>query len=168
MHSLESRLQRRDASAVAELYDTFGRVVYATVLRMVRDRHAAEDLTQETFLRVWTNLGRYDPERGRPAAWLLAVARNSALDYLRAAKVRTAPPLDGLPPLASVGPDPDTAHAVREALAALKPDQRRALELAYIVGLTQAEMAQRLHKPLGTVKTWVRAGLRSMAEQMAS
>ena len=166
MHSLDARLQRRDPAAVAELYDTCGRTVYAMLLRMVRDPQTAEDLTQEAFLRVWVNLGRFDPERGRPAAWLMRVARNCGVDYLRSARPRTGTALESVPGLAADGPEPESVLAVREALAGLPTDQRRALELAYGEGLTHAEMAQRLERPLGTVKTWVRAGLRGLAAQM--
>jgi RNA polymerase sigma-70 factor (ECF subfamily) len=167
MHSLESRLERRDPAAVAELYDACGRQVYAAILRIVRDPTAAEDLMQETFLRFWVRLARFDPARGRAAAWLLTMARNTALDYLRAARLRTGPALDEVPPVAADSPDPLTAAAVQEALRALDPVRRRALELAYREGLTNAEVAERLHRPLGTVKTWLRSGLRELAAQMA-
>ena len=135
------------------------------LLRMVRNPHTAQDLTQETFLRVWIQRRRFDPERGRPAAWVLTVARNTAIDYLRSAKPAVA--LETTPPASTDAPDPDEVCAIREALANLEPDQRRALELAYGEGLTHAELAKRMRRPLGTVKTWIRAGLRNLAAQMA-
>ena len=160
MHSPECRLN------LAELYDTQGRAVYAMLLRMVRDRATAEDLMQETFLRVWIHRERFDPTRGRAAAWVMTVARNTAVDFLRAVGPRTGVGLDAIPPVAAGGPELDEVYAVREGLAELEPDQRRALELAYGEGLTQAEMADRLRRPLGTVKTWVRMGLRNLAAAM--
>jgi len=80
---LLARLQKRDPEALAELYDRYGRVVYGLILRMVQDRGIAEDLVQETFLRVWNRAGGFDSDRGAVGPWLLAVARNRAIDYLR-------------------------------------------------------------------------------------
>src|SRR5215472_4497352 len=77
------RLQRRDPQALAKLYDRYGRMVFGLILRIVQDRSAAEDLVQETFLRVWNRVGGFDAEKGAVGPWLLAVARNRAIDYLR-------------------------------------------------------------------------------------
>ena len=77
------RLQRRDPQALAELYDRYGQLVFRLILRMVRDNGIAEDLVQETFLRVWNRIGGFDSDRGAVGPWLLAVARNRAIDYLR-------------------------------------------------------------------------------------
>jgi len=77
------RLQRRDPQALAELYDRYGRAAYSLVLRVVRDKAIAEDLVQETFLRVWNRVDSIDPEKGSIGPWLLAIARNRAIDYLR-------------------------------------------------------------------------------------
>src|SRR5215472_12621970 len=85
---LVERLQRRDAQALAELYDRYGRLVYSLILRVVRDGALAEDLVQETFLRVWNRAQGFDAQRGALGPWLLAVARNRAIDYLRSASGR--------------------------------------------------------------------------------
>src|SRR5207237_7017180 len=82
---LVSRLQRRDPLALAELYDRYGRIAFSLVLRAVRDAGIAEDLVQETFLRVWNRVQGFDAQRGAIGPWLLAVARNRAIDYLRSA-----------------------------------------------------------------------------------
>src|SRR5437764_249964 len=82
---LVGRLQRRDPQALAELYDRYGRIVYALILRVVRDSGVAEDLVQETFLRVWNRVQGFDAQKGSIGPWLLAVARNRAIDYLRSA-----------------------------------------------------------------------------------
>src|SRR5271154_1180625 len=81
--ALVARLKRRDPQALAELYDRYGRLAYALVLRVVRDKAIAEDLVQETFLRVWNRVQSIDSEKGAIAPWLLAIARNRAIDYLR-------------------------------------------------------------------------------------
>ncbi len=170
---LAERLRKRDAQALAELYDRYGRVVYSLIVRVVRDGALAEDLVQETFLRVWNRAQGFDAERGALGSWLMAVARNRAIDYLRSAggRERNALELEGVDHpslyrdmesdiLAS-----DKARVVRSALEKLSPRQREVIELAYFEGLTQTEMAERMGQPLGTVKTWVRAALKSLREE---
>src|SRR5437868_584886 len=80
---LARRLKARDAGAMRELYDRYGRLVYSLILRMVRNSGVAEDLVQETFLRVWNRMQAFDQERGALGPWVLAIARNRAIDYLR-------------------------------------------------------------------------------------
>jgi RNA polymerase sigma-70 factor (ECF subfamily) len=93
---LIARLQRRDPQALAELYDRYGRTAYSLILRMVRDKSIAEDLVQETFLRVWNRVHTIDSAKGAIGPWLLAIARNGAIDYLRssAGRERNAVELD--------------------------------------------------------------------------
>src|SRR5436190_18159133 len=82
---LVKRLQKRDPQALGELYDMYGRVAFYLIYRIVRDTGTAEDLVQETFLRVWNRAQGFDGDRGALGGWLLAVARNRAIDYLRSA-----------------------------------------------------------------------------------
>jgi RNA polymerase sigma-70 factor (ECF subfamily) len=90
------RLKRRDPQALAELYDRYGGLAYSLILRVVRDNAIAEDLVQETFLRVWNRVHSIDSEKGSIGPWLLAIARNRAIDYLRssAGRERNAVELD--------------------------------------------------------------------------
>jgi RNA polymerase sigma-70 factor, ECF subfamily len=170
---LVERLQRRDAQALAELYDRYGRLVYSLILRVVRDSALAEDLTQETFLRVWNRAQGFDAQRGALGPWLLAVARNRAIDYLRSAGGRERNSLEleevDHPSLyTDMERDilaSDKARIVRAAVEKLSPHQREVIELAYFEGLTQTEMAERMGQPLGTVKTWVRTALKNLRDQ---
>jgi RNA polymerase sigma-70 factor (ECF subfamily) len=170
---LVERLRRRDAQALAELYDRYGRLVYSLILRVVRDGALAEDLVQETFLRVWNRAQGFDAQRGALGPWLLAVARNRAIDYLRSASGRERNSLEleqtDHPSLyTDMERDilaSDKARAIRAALEKLSPRQREVIELAYFEGLTQTEMAERLGQPLGTVKTWVRTALKNLREE---
>jgi RNA polymerase sigma-70 factor (ECF subfamily) len=168
-----ARLQRRDPQALAELYDRYGRLAYSLIVRVVRDGALAEDLVQETFLRVWNRAQGFDAKRGALGPWLLAVARNRAIDYLRSAsgRERNALELEEVDHpslytdmerdiLAS-----DKARVIRAALDKLAPNQREVIELAYFEGLTQTEMAERMGQPLGTVKTWVRTALKNLREE---
>jgi RNA polymerase sigma-70 factor (ECF subfamily) len=168
------RLQRRDPQALAELYDRYGRLVFRLILRMVRDIGVAEDLVQETFLRVWNRAGGFDSDRGAVGPWLLAVARNRAIDYLRCQGRRTESTIElsetehpALFADFSAGAlNFDLVRQVKGALAQLGPQQREAIELAYFEGMSQSEIAQRMGQPLGTVKTWMRRALQQMREAL--
>lgn len=152
---LVRRLQRRDPRAMAELYDRYGRLAYALILRVVRDGAIAEDLVQETFLRVWNRVQGFDAGRGGLGAWLLAVARNRAIDYLRssAGRMRNTlelPETDYPALFADMEKDllnSDRVRRVRVALEKLSENQRAVIELAYFEGLSQTEMAERLRQP---------------------
>jgi RNA polymerase sigma-70 factor (ECF subfamily) len=172
--ALVRRLKQRDPEALGEVYDCYGRAVFVVIARVVRDRGAAEDLTQETFLQIWNRIQGFDESRGPLGRWVLAVARNRAIDYLRSREGRQQ---QGMLPLAAydrpVAPTGesdlmqfDLVRTLRGALAKLTPVQRTVLEMAYRDGLSQSEMAGRLCRPLGTVKTWVRSALQALRTEM--
>lgn len=173
---LVARLQRRDPRALAELYDRYGRIVYALILRVVRDTGIAEDLVQETFLRVWNRVHGFDAQKGSIGPWLLAVARNRAIDYLRSAggRERNAVEFEDTerPALyCDMEKDiltSDKARVVKSAIEKLSPNQRQVIELAYFEGLSQSEMAERMGQPLGTVKTWVRTALKNLRDELGA
>ena len=171
------RLKNRDPEAMAELYDRYGRLTYSLVLRMVRNQALAEDLVQETFLRVWNRVQAFDHEKGSIGTWLIAVARNRAIDHLRSPVGRRTQLDDEFeesehPSLfANLEAEilsADEARRLRDAVSKLTPNQRQVIELAYFEGLSQSEMAERLGQPLGTVKTWVRGGLQKLRDEMSS
>ncbi len=169
-----ARLQRRDSRALAELYDRYGGMIYRLVLRIVRDSGIAEDLVQETFLRAWNRASAFDAERGAAGPWLLAIARNRALDYLRAQSRRCSYTLElnetehpaQFVDFAAEALNFDLARQVKRAMDELSTEQRQAIQLAYFEGLTQTEIAERMGQPLGTVKTWMRRAMLRMRETM--
>jgi RNA polymerase sigma-70 factor (ECF subfamily) len=171
---LVRRLQQRDPRALGELYDRYGRLAFSLILRIVRDAGIAEDLVQETFLRVWNRVGGFDAEKGAIGPWLLAVARNRAIDYLRSASGRERNSLEleetDHPSLyrdmESEIFQSDRARRVKAALQKLSPQHRQVIELAYFEGLSQTEMAERMGQPLGTVKTWVRTALKILRDDL--
>jgi RNA polymerase sigma-70 factor (ECF subfamily) len=174
--ALAKRLKARDSRAMSDLYDRYGRLAYSLIYRVVRDSAAAEDLVQETFLRVWNRMQSFDEEKGSLGPWVLAVARNRAIDYLRSTDGRMAAgalELDRLErPASFSGFDDgtltlDRARVIKAAFEALTPTQKQVIELAYYEGLSQSEMAERMQQPLGTVKTWVRGALKAMRDQIA-
>jgi RNA polymerase sigma-70 factor (ECF subfamily) len=140
--------------------------MFGLALRRLRDRQRAEDAVQETFTAVWRSAASYRPERGPAAPWLYAVARNAIIDRMRA-KVE---PAAEAPDLASAEPGPaDRAESsyvswrVHRALEELPEKEREVLELAYWSEMSQSEVAEYLHIPLGTVKTRTRSALARLA-----
>src|SRR5215831_8683084 len=172
--ALVVRMQRRDPHALAELYDRYGRVTYSLILRVVRDTGIAEDLVQETFLRVWNRVHGFDAQKGSIGPWLLAVARNRAIDYLRSAggRERNAVEFEETerPALyCDMEKDiltSDKVRVIKSAIEKLSPNQRQVIELAYFEGLSQTEIAERMGQPLGTVKTWVRTALKNLRDEL--
>lgn len=170
---MEAVVARQEA-AFAIIYDRYTEVVYTAAYRVLGDSQLAEDTTQDIFVRLWKNPASFVAERGRFVSWLMSVARNRAVDELRSRGRRRrregipgALPEDNL--LESVPAETDDPLSsaqvherqalVRAALADLPREQRLALELSYFSGLTQQQIAEMLHEPLGTVKTRVRLGM---------
>jgi RNA polymerase sigma-70 factor (ECF subfamily) len=159
-----------DSDAFAALYDRHSRSAYSVAHKITGEKHSAEDLTQEAFLKVWRSADGYRPERGGVRTWILSVVRNQGIDQLRARvsrrrmqeKIETSAP--------RYEPSEAFAHAwhdvrlgrVREALDALPHFQQQVLELAHFSGLTHAEIAERLQLPPGTVKGRLRLGLEKL------
>src|SRR5262249_48575090 len=172
---LAERLKRREPQAMADLYDRYGRLAYSVILRIVRDSEMAEDLVQETFIRVWSRVQAFDSEKGALGPWLLAVARNRAIDYLRSVDGRMARSSYELVEMENPAlfanleeqvVTSDQSRRIREALSKLNPTQRNVIELAYFEGLSQTEMAEKLGQPLGTIKTWIRTALKNLRDQL--
>src|SRR5437867_1210381 len=176
--ALFDRIARRDASAVGELYDRHSRVLHGLIWRILRDTNEAEEVLQDVFVRVWKRADTYDAVLGTPLAWLVRIARNRAIDRLRARRARPIDTADD-EMLATIRTDEATApsperlartseqgRAVRAALDRLVPEQRVLIEHAFFLGFTQSELAERFGLPLGTVKTRVRAGMLAMREHL--
>ena len=194
----DSRLVRQliDGSqdALAGLYDRHAQAVFATALRVSRDRGIAEEVVQETFLTLWNRAEMFDSSRGALPAWLMTIARNRAIDHLRVASRHeraatfssfghgVADDLSTVEWLTSTGdligaagPEPgpemaladkETRELIEDALASLSPHERRAIELAYGTGLSQSEIAAYLGWPMGTVKTRTRRAFRRLRERL--
>jgi len=170
-NDLLQAVSRGDESALAALYDRYRLILFGLILRILHDRHEAEDVLQEAFLQVWRRARDFDESRGRAFTWLVTIARSRALDRLRASgsRARTATeaeqqPRESTGDAAADAVKSEQGEIVRQALAELPEEQRRALFMAYFEGLTQSEIAARLGDPLGTVKTRMRSGLIKLRE----
>jgi RNA polymerase sigma-70 factor, ECF subfamily len=152
---------------LAELYARYGSRLYGLGLRLLGDRSLAEELVQETFVRLWRSAARFDADRGTVRTFVFTLARRAAIDLRRrrawrplAARVEPAPVADDVFEAVVVGLD------VRDALVALSPKHAEVLRLAYDDGLTQGQIASRLGVPLGTVKTRVYHALRALRAEL--
>jgi RNA polymerase sigma factor (sigma-70 family) len=164
---------RSDQSALAELYDRFGRVAYGVALRILRDEKLAEDAVQEGFLAAWRNADRFIPERAKASTWLLTLVHRRAVDLVRRENRRRAESLPDHADYAATESAEDDAwlrferERVQTALRQLPDQQREALELAYYGGFTQNELAERLGQPVGTIKSRMFTGLARLRELLA-
>jgi RNA polymerase sigma-70 factor (ECF subfamily) len=173
------RIRERDEAALATLYARYAEIVYGLALRIVRCPEVAEEVVQETFMRVWRGAQVFRGDANGVRAWLFRIGRNLALDQLRrqAARPRTVTitpePTDGRALLdiladetcdvAAQATDHCLREHVRRALLTLPAEQRHVLELAYFGGLTHREIAAETSEPLGTIKTRLRLGLQKLA-----
>ena len=177
--NLMQRIAARDAAALAELYDRHSRLLFGLILRIVRDRSEAEEILQEAFMRVWKRAEIYDGQMGGPLPWIVRVARNCAIDRLRARGVRAAMEAPPIEPAAVESPtssgiqtpeaavlDAERREKVTDALAGLPAEQRQLIEAAFFDGYTHSELSQRYGLPLGTVKTRIRAGMLAMRKRL--
>ncbi len=162
-----------DHAAMTNFYAATHKLVFALAVRLVGDRAAAEEVTLDVFMQVWRKASSYANERGKVVAWLLTISRSRALDRVRSRKASERERGLELDESASSNcvcdPHEEPArsehcHLVRKALAALPNEQRRAVEFAFLDGLSHAEIALRTGDPLGTVKTRVRLGMIKLRE----
>ena len=162
-----------DPSALGLLYDRYGSLVYGLAVAILTNRDEAEDLTQEVFLSLHDHHRAFDPARGSLGAYLTTLTRSRAIDKLRSGSrrvriLRTQWEAEPAMPAPATPMDEASSHQaavrVRHALADLPPNERRALELFYYQGMTQAEIAEQLGAPLGTVKSWCRRGLLALRD----
>jgi RNA polymerase sigma-70 factor (ECF subfamily) len=163
LHDLEAK----QPVALGYLYERYSSVVYGVALKMLQNQPEAEDLTQEIFLSIWQH--PVDPDKhGHLLHYLIAMTRSRAIDKLRS-RSRTLHVVQRWRQNISAAPPAHTpveqavlserSQQVRQALAQLSEQQRQVIELAYDAGLSQSEIAQQIHQPLGTVKSWTRQGL---------
>jgi RNA polymerase sigma-70 factor (ECF subfamily) len=162
--------------ALRALYERTHRIVFTVIMRITHNQQTAEELTLDVFYDVWRRAAKYDAASGSVVGWIMNQARSRAIDRLRfeQRKKRVAPQADDPTAApAAIGSDEvlarmEQGRLLRDALTALTPDERRVIETAYFSELTHAEVATRLHQPVGTVKTRIRSGLRKLRHALAT
>ncbi len=159
------RLLKRDTSALGELYDNYGDAFYGTALRMVRNEELAQEVVQDSFMKIWNSIESYQSKKSRLFTWMINILRNTAIDKLRSRDFKSSEKSDPIDqyvytinknrytelPIDSLG--------IKDGLKDLKKDQRDIIEWVYFGGYTQSEIAREYGIPLGTVKTRLRSAL---------
>jgi RNA polymerase sigma factor (sigma-70 family) len=172
---LLDRIGAGDDLAFAQLYDGYAATVYGLALRVTRDPSAAEDITQDVFLRVWERPSSYDSARGELRPWLATIARRRSVDWLRRAATRrrhtaalAQEPVEHVANLEDAVVRGEVAAVVRDAVERLPETNRSAILLAYYGGLTYRGVAETLGIPEGTAKSRLRAGLHRLAQELTN
>ncbi len=164
---LMARIVEHDNQALEMLFARHAPIVLGLAVRMLRDLAPAEDVLQETFIRVWTKASTYDEQKGKVSSWVYGIARNKCIDFMR--KHKTG--LEEIPVVGNPHPVIDTDEAafeslrrsqIRTAMEKLPEKQREVIELSYFEGLTRREISQAIGEPLGTVNTRARLGLKKL------
>ena len=167
---LIQRIAERDSAAFQTFYQKYSGLIFAAISNVLNDHHDTEDVMQEVLVQLWNKAHLYEPRKGKPLTWLTTMARNRAIDRIRSKQRRSRLNDDfenenkklqlefeesGLELLEEKERD----TVVKTAVSKLNEDQREAIYLAYFNGLTQAEVAERLNEPLGTIKARIRRGV---------
>ena len=163
-----------DRAAFRGLYSSASGKLFAVTFRILRDRSEAEDAVQEVFTRVWLNARRFDAAKARGMTWLIAIARNHAIDRLRARPAPTdgdaalALIRDGQPGVEAMLVAKGEAGRITDCFARLEPARAAAIRGAYLDGLSYEDLSARHDVPLNTIRSWLRRGLLSLKECLAT
>lgn len=161
-------LRNRDKAGAEALYDMYSSSLYGIIFRIVQHEEIAEDLLQDTFVRIWNSFSSYDASKGRLFTWMVNIARNISIDKTRSKDFRNSSKTEdiennvlSLDMQSSNSLNPETV-GLKELVAKLKPEQKIVLDMVYFRGFTHAEVSEELEIPLGTVKTRLRNAIISL------
>lgn len=167
-------LKKRDRRAFNYLYDNYAGALYGTIIRIVIHKEYAEEVIQDVFVKIWKHVELFNQDKGRLYTWMINIARNASLDYLRSKGVQNEQKNQSFPDIVNnkeshIFASTDQADksdyiGFGTVLDKLKPEWRKLIEMAYYHGYSQQEIADQLHIPLGTVKTRVRSALIQLRE----
>jgi RNA polymerase sigma factor (sigma-70 family) len=166
---LVALLKQESRDAFNYLYSNYSAVLYGVVRRVIFDEQTAQDVLQEVFVKIWSNIDRYESSKGRIYTWMLNIARNAAIDKLRSkgeimkGKIQTGEDIVINTQKGTTEQRTDTI-GLHKAVAGLEPQYRAIVELAYFKGYTQEEISKALDVPVGTVKTRMRHALKVLRE----
>jgi len=172
---LLAAVAKGDRAAFERLYAATRAKLYGVVLRILRRPDLADEVMQETYLKIWNSAGQFDPALASPITWMVAIARNRAIDLVRK---RTDISIEEVPEVLELASDTADPLATRErtedlgrlleCLGRLDPDQRRLLLLAYFNGWSREQLATRFGAPVNTIKTWLRRSILAVRECLGS
>lgn len=173
LSALLLRVADGDAAAFQTFYDRTSAKLFGVILRILVERQESEDVLQEVYLSVWRKAATFDAAKASPITWAATIARNRAIDRLRARPPRAHVPVEAAFDLADDGPPQDAglihdqdAQLIAKALETLEPRRAAAIRACYFDGVTYDELAAREQVPVGTLKSWVRRGLIRLRDQL--
>jgi RNA polymerase sigma-70 factor, ECF subfamily len=172
--SLVTLLRQRDQRGFTLLYDNYSSALYGIILKIVRIEEVAADVLQDSFVKMWRNIDHYDTSKGSLFTWMLNVARNTAIDRIRSQEYQQSQQNQSIENTVSLIEQNESieqqvdAIGLRKVVETLRPEYRSIIELVYFQGYTQAEAAEELGIPLGTVKTRVKAALTQLRGLVAT
>jgi len=161
-------LSNREKIAIEALYDMYSSSLYGVISRIVTDTASAEDVLQETFIKIWSSFASYSPEKGRLFTWMVNIARNLAIDKIRSKDYKNQNKNQELENnVTFIDEQRNTVYkpelmGIKELAESLKPDQKSVIDLVYFKGYTHVEAADELGIPLGTIKTRLRTAIQQL------
>ena len=161
-------LRNREKIAIEALYDMYSSSLYGVISRIIIDTATAEDVLQETFVKIWHSFAGYSTEKGRLFTWMVNVARNLAIDKIRSKDFKNQNKNQELENnVTFIDEQRNTVYkpellGIKELVATLKPEQKSILDLVYFKGFTHVEAAEELGIPLGTIKTRLRTAIQQL------
>jgi RNA polymerase sigma factor (sigma-70 family) len=161
-------LRNREKIAIEALYDMYSSSLYGVISRIITDTATAEDVLQETFVKIWHSFSSYSTEKGRLFTWMVNIARNLAIDKIRSKDFKNQNKNQELENnVAFIDEQKSTVYkpellGIKELVDTLKPDQKSILDLVYFKGYTHVEAADELGVPLGTIKTRLRTAIQQL------
>lgn len=172
---LLAEISCENETALCEFYRQTSKVVYGIASKILRDEQDTEEVTLDVYMYVWNKAGNYDRNRATPLRWLVMITKTAALGRLRCRKKYEPAQYLEEEKVASSAESPEESAElgqdrvlIKKALGRLTPEQRRAIELTYFRGLSHSEIAELLSEPLGSVKSWIRLGMRKLREHIYS
>lgn len=163
-------LKSKDKRGFDLLYDNYSKVLYGIILKIVHSEELAEDVLQDSFVKIWRNAASYDSSKGTLFTWILNVARNTAIDRIRSQEYKHSSKIQPIDNNVHIVSGESTTQTqvehigLEKVVADLKPEQRIIIDYIYFKGFTQAEVAETLNIPLGTVKTRVKSAINRLRE----
>lgn len=162
-----SLLLNQDEQGFNYLYDNYAAAIYGMICRVVAEKEYANEVLQDVFVKIWKNIKQFDAEKGRLYTWMINLARNTAIDYIRSKGFQNEQKNQSIPDFVNDSEQYATHTRVdhigmKDVLQQLKPEWRELIEFAYFKGYTQQEIADRLDMPIGTVKTRIRSALSAL------
>jgi RNA polymerase sigma-70 factor (ECF subfamily) len=173
--SLLAAVANGDETAFEKLYAATSAKLYGVVLRILRRPELADEVMQEAYLKIWNGAAQFDASLASPITWMVAIARNRAIDLVRKKTDVSVEDMPDAPELAADVPDPlavrersEDARRLLDCLGRLEPEQRQLVLLAYYDGLSREQLAARFKRPVNTIKTWLRRSLLAVRECLGS